>query len=71
MYGLVQSAREFYNKLVLSLRGCGLMGSPVEPCLWIKNSEFGIVMVAVYVDGCLVVGNKEGIQDMVNCFKMA
>jgi hypothetical protein len=36
------------------------MGSPVDPCLWIKHSEFGIVMVAVYV---------EGIQDIINCLK--
>ena len=69
IYGLVQSAREFYNKLVLSLKGCGFMGIPVDPCLWIKHSEFGIVMVAVYVDDCLVVGSEEGIQDMINCLK--
>ena len=30
IYGLVQSAREFYNKLVLSLKGCGFKGSPVD-----------------------------------------
>jgi hypothetical protein len=35
IYGLVQSAREFYNKLVLCLKGGGFMGSPVDPCLWI------------------------------------
>jgi hypothetical protein len=45
------------------------MGSPVDPCFWIKNSEFGIVMFAVYVDNCLIVGSKEGIQDMINCLK--
>jgi hypothetical protein len=45
------------------------MGSPVDPCLWINHSEFGIVMVAVYVDNCLVVGSEEGIQDMINCLK--
>jgi Reverse transcriptase (RNA-dependent DNA polymerase) len=69
IYGLVQSAREFYNKPDLSLKGCGLMGSPVDACLWIKHSEFGIVMVAVYVDNCLVVGSEEGIQDMINCLE--
>jgi hypothetical protein len=67
MYGLVQSAREFYDKFVLCLNGCGFMGSPVDPCLWIKHSEFGIVMVAVYVDDCLDIG---GIQDMINCLKI-
>jgi hypothetical protein len=45
------------------------MGSPVDPCLSIKHSEFGIVMVAMYVDDCLVAGSKEGTQDMINCLK--
>jgi hypothetical protein len=45
------------------------MGSPVDPCLWIKDSDFGIVMVSVYVNSCLVVGSEEGIQDMINCLK--
>jgi hypothetical protein len=33
MYGLVQSAREFYNKLVSALKDCGFQGSLVDPCL--------------------------------------
>jgi Reverse transcriptase (RNA-dependent DNA polymerase) len=66
IYGLVQSAREFYNKLVLCLKGYDFMGSLVDPCLWIKHSEFGIVMVVMYVNSCLVIGSKEGIQDMIN-----
>ena len=69
IYGLVQSAREFYNKLVLSLKGCGFKGSPVDPCLWIKHSKLGIVMVAVYVDDCLVVGSEKGIEEMIICLK--
>jgi Reverse transcriptase (RNA-dependent DNA polymerase) len=69
IYGLVQSARELNNKVVLCLKCCGFMGSPVDPCLWIKHSEFGIVMVAVYVNSCLVIGSKKGIQDMINCLK--
>jgi len=69
IYGLVQSAREFYNKLVLSLKDCGFCGSSVDPCLWIKHSDLGIVMVAVYVDDCLVVGNEKAIDDMIECLK--
>ena len=36
IYGLFQSSREFYNKLVLSLKGFGFKGSPVDPCLRIN-----------------------------------
>jgi len=69
IYDLVQSAREFYNKLVLSLKSYGFKGSPVDPCLWIKHSMLGIVMVAVYVDDCFVVGSEKEIEDMINCLK--
>ena len=63
IYCLVQSARGFYIKLVLSLKGCGFKGCPADPCLWIKYSKFGIVMVAGYVYNCLVVESEEGIKD--------
>jgi Reverse transcriptase (RNA-dependent DNA polymerase) len=69
IYGLVQSAREFYNKVVLSLKGFGFKGSPVDSCLWTKHSKPGIIMVAVYADDCLVVGNEKRIEDMINCLK--
>ena len=45
------------------------MGNTVDPTLQIKYSEFGIVMVGVYVDNCLILGSKEGIQDMIICLK--
>ena len=51
----------------MSLKGCGFKGSPFDPCLWIKHSNFGIVLVAVNDDDCLVVGSKKGIIDMINC----
>jgi Reverse transcriptase (RNA-dependent DNA polymerase) len=35
IYGLVQSAREFYNKVVSALKDCGFQGSLVDPNLWI------------------------------------
>ena len=68
--GLVQFAREFHNKLVLSLKDCGFKESPVDACLCIKHSKLGIVMVAMYVDDCLVVGSKEAIEDIINCLKI-
>jgi hypothetical protein len=62
--------REFYDKLVLSLNGCGFKGSPADPRLWIKHSEFEIVMVAVYLDDWLVVGSKKEIKDIIDCLKV-
>jgi Reverse transcriptase (RNA-dependent DNA polymerase) len=69
IYDLVQSAREFYNKLVLSLKGCGFKGSPIDPYLLIKHSNLRIVMVAVYVDDFLFVGSEKGIEAMIKYLK--
>jgi hypothetical protein len=69
IYGLVQSAREFYKKLVLALKGCGFQRNSVDPCLWTKYTEHGNVFVGIYVDDCLVIGNENGINDVINGVK--
>jgi hypothetical protein len=66
IYGLVQSAREFYKKLVLALKGCDFQGNSVDPCLWTKYTEHGIVFVGIYVDNCLVIGNEYGINYVID-----
>jgi hypothetical protein len=40
------------------------MGSPIDP-----HSKLRMVMVAVNIEDCLVVGNKERIKGMINCLK--
>jgi hypothetical protein len=69
IYGLVQSARVFYKKLVLALKGCGFQGNSVDPCLWTKYTEHGIVFVGIYVDNCIVTGNENGINDIIDGLK--
>jgi hypothetical protein len=34
IYGLVQSARKFYEKLIEVLKLIGFYGSQSDPCLW-------------------------------------
>ena len=48
--GLVKSAIQFYVKLVESLKSCGFKESQIDPCLWIKNTSSGIILMAIYVD---------------------
>jgi hypothetical protein len=60
IYGLVH---------VLVLKGCGFQGNSVDPCLWTKYTEHGIVFVGIYVDDCLVIGNENGINDVINGLK--
>jgi Reverse transcriptase (RNA-dependent DNA polymerase) len=69
IYGLVQSAREFYNKLVSALKDCGFQGSLVDPCLWIQHSNQGIVIIAIYVNDCLIIGDDSKINEVIEELK--
>jgi Reverse transcriptase (RNA-dependent DNA polymerase) len=69
IYGLVQSARQFYVKLVEALKGCGFNGSQDDPYLWIKNSSSGIVLFAFCVDDSLTIGTDKAIDDVVESLK--
>jgi hypothetical protein len=65
MYGLAQSARQFFKKLVECLKKIGFQGGHTDPCLMTRRCEKGIVYIALYVDGCYCVGHKEAIQDTI------
>jgi hypothetical protein len=69
IYGLVQSAREFDKKLVLALKGCGFQGNSVDPRLWTKYTEHGIILVGICVEDFLVIGNENGINDSIDGLK--
>ena len=45
------------------------LGGDVDPCLMMKRSEAGLVYIEIYVDDCLLVGNKEAIKDAINGLK--
>jgi hypothetical protein len=47
IYGLVQSEREFDKKLVSALKECNFQGNSVDPCLWTKYSNNGIVLLGI------------------------
>jgi Reverse transcriptase (RNA-dependent DNA polymerase) len=36
IYGLVQSAREFYKKLITVLKSLGFKENKSDPCLWLN-----------------------------------
>ena len=47
IYGLVQSARLFFKKLIKCLTDLGYEEGTVDPCLLTKKTEDGIAFVAV------------------------
>jgi hypothetical protein len=57
IYGLVQSAREFYKELMSTLESIGFKGNKSDPCLLSKLTQDGVIMIGTYVDDCLVIGN--------------
>ena len=61
IYGLVQSARQFFKKMTQKLKEIGFKQSAADPCLMMWESELGRVFIAIYVDDCYCVGDKEGI----------
>ena len=50
LYGLKQSGRMWYNHLSEYLLKEGYVNNPICPCIFIKKSETGFAIIAVYVD---------------------
>ena len=50
IYGLVQSARQYYIKFKEKLNKIGFYGGFPDPCLLMRKTEKGVVYIAVWVD---------------------
>jgi Reverse transcriptase (RNA-dependent DNA polymerase) len=70
IYGLVQSAREFYWKLIQVLKGLGFIENKSDPCLLSKWSEKVLILIGIYVDDCLVMGKDEQISNLIADLKV-
>jgi hypothetical protein len=60
IYGLVQSARNFYEKLINVLKVIGFYGSKSDLCLWTMWDEKvnHMIIIGIYVDDCLIIEKK-------------
>lgn len=58
LYGLKQSPRQWYFKMHQFLLQIGLTSSPNDPCLYIRHSSIGILLIALYVDDLLIAGSS-------------
>ena len=64
IYGTVQAARQFYQKLSnvlsqkLSMRKC-----LADQCLFMRKTEKGTVMLAIYIDDTLCIGPKAAVDE--------
>jgi hypothetical protein len=69
IYGLVQSAREFYKKLMYTLKLTGFKGNKSDLCLLSKWTQDGFIKIGIYVDDCLVIWQLVGIDLIVELKK--
>jgi hypothetical protein len=63
--GLVQSAREFYKKLLQVLKGLRVIKKKSDPCLLSKWKEEGVVLIVIFMDDCLVMGKDSQISMLI------
>ena len=69
LYGLKQSGRMWYNRLSEYLLKEGYVNNPICPCVFIKKSETGFAIIAVYVDDLNLVGTPEELTKTVEYLK--
>ena len=65
IYGHVQGEREYYQKTVNILKKFGFVSGNLDPFLYVKKSEKGIVSVTLHVDDNLIIGYIEAINEAI------
>jgi len=68
-YGLVQAAQQWHKKFIGILKKIGFKGGTADPCLFIKQSACGIIIISVYVDDNFCVGHKKALTEFVEDLK--
>ena len=70
IYGLVQSARQYFKKFKSVLVGkMGFKQCPSDPCLFMRKNELGIVLIICHVDDNFTVGSKAAMKQALDEIK--
>ena len=69
LYGLKQSGRMWYNRLSEYLIKQGYINNVIRPCIFIKKTTLGFVILAVYVDDNNLIGTSEEVQKTIEYLK--
>ena len=69
LYGLKQSGRMWYNCLSKYLLKEDYKNDPICPCVFIKRSGSGFVIIVVYVDDLNIIGTHDEIGEAVSYLK--
>ena len=67
LYGLKQSGRMWYNRLSEYLLKEGYVNNPICPCVFIKKTISGFIIIVVHVDDLNIIGtHKEVLEAMMD-----
>jgi hypothetical protein len=71
IYGLVQSARKFYEKLMNVLKVIGFEESKSNPYLWTMWDSVvnHMLIIGIYVNVCLIIGKESSISNLLEDLK--
>ena len=69
LYGLVQAGRAWWLKFVSALVSVRFERGEVDPCLIYRKNEYGILILILYVDDCLLTGDTLAIESRINNIK--
>ncbi|KAM2549509.1 hypothetical protein TB1_013867 [Malus domestica] len=64
LYGLKQSGRMWYNRLSEYLTRQGYVNNELWPCVFIKKSHSGFMIVAIYVDDINLIGTPAKLEEI-------
>jgi vesicle coat complex subunit len=65
IYGLVQSVREFYARLIEVLEDDCFVEIESDPCLLSEWDEINLILIGIYVNDCLVIGKETKILRLI------
>ena len=65
IYGLVQAARQFWEKIVDKMQGGGFKQSEADLSMLYKKDEKGVCIIIIYIDDMLIIGKEEVIHDAI------
>jgi Reverse transcriptase (RNA-dependent DNA polymerase) len=67
MYGLVQVARQWWRKFIsMFVEEFKFNKSQADACVLIRKDEEGVIILCIYVNDALMVGDLRAIQKTVN-----
>ncbi|XP_016186327.1 uncharacterized protein LOC107628037 [Arachis ipaensis] len=65
LYGLKQAPREWFDKFSTTICNLGFTCNPHENALLIRKSKHGVVLLLLYIDDMIIIGDDvDGISDL-------